>query len=152
AGGLRLGDPRPRLSQLHGAVAGTFVAPGRGGAGGGVTEATLAVGAPGSLVGKSSPDPGARLRSFRRMPASRGESLASALAVSYTTVAWSTASGVAALAVALRSRSLALAGLGVTVLIDVVSSVVLIWRFRHERGAEVVDDRPERVAHGVASV
>jgi divalent metal cation (Fe/Co/Zn/Cd) transporter len=74
-----------------------------------------------------------------------------ALAISWLTVAWSTATGLASAAVGLRSHNLSLAGLGVTVLIDVASSLVLIWRFRHERSGGS-GERPERIAHRVASL
>lgn len=52
----------------------------------------------------------------------------------------------------MRSHSLSVAGLGITVLIDVVSSVVLVWRFRHERRGVRDVEEVERVAHRVASV
>lgn len=74
-----------------------------------------------------------------------------ALAVSWATVVWSTTTGSASAVVGLLTHSLSLAGLGVTVLIDVVSSVVLIWRFGHERRGGSTVDRAERVAHQVAS-
>ena len=83
-----------------------------------------------------------------RLPA---DPLAAALRVSWVTVAWSSVTGIASAIVGLLAGSLSLAGLGVTVLIDVGSSLVLIWRFRHERdgGASVV--RAEQIAHRVAS-
>jgi divalent metal cation (Fe/Co/Zn/Cd) transporter len=84
---------------------------------------------------------------FRHPP----ESLEAALAISWLTVTWSTCTGLASAAEGLRSHNLSLAGLGVTVLIDVLSSAVLIWRFRHER-AGGVGDRAERLAHRVASI
>ena len=74
-----------------------------------------------------------------------------ALAVSWLTVAWSTTTGMASAIVGLLSGNLSLAGLGVTVLIDMAASVVLIWRFRHERSGGSVE-RAEQVAHRVASL
>lgn len=74
-----------------------------------------------------------------------------ALAVSWLTVVWSTVTGVASAVVGLLAGSLSLAGLGVTVLIDVASSLVLIWRFRHERDGGASVEHAERVAHRVAS-
>jgi divalent metal cation (Fe/Co/Zn/Cd) transporter len=46
---------------------------------------------------------------------------------------------------------LSLAGLGITVLLDVGSSMVLIWRFRHERSGRSSVEHAERVAHRVAA-
>ena len=63
----------------------------------------------------------------------------SALRVSYVAIGWSTVSGVAALAIAAQTASLALVGVGASVLIDVVSSVVLVWRFRQQRWNHEVD-------------
>jgi divalent metal cation (Fe/Co/Zn/Cd) transporter len=65
-------------------------------------------------------------------------------------VGWSTATGVASAVVGLLAGSLSLAGLGVTVLLDVASSLVLIWRFRRERDGGSVA-RAEQVAHRVAA-
>jgi divalent metal cation (Fe/Co/Zn/Cd) transporter len=77
--------------------------------------------------------------------------LRAALAVSWLTVAWSSATGVASAVVGLLAGSLSLAGLGVTVLLDVGSSLVLIWRFRHERAGGGSVAEAERLAHLVAA-
>ena len=74
-----------------------------------------------------------------------------ALRVSWLTVVWSSVTGVGSAVVGLLAGSLSLAGLGVTVLIDVGSSLVLIWRFRHERDGGSSVEHAERLAHRVAS-
>lgn len=77
--------------------------------------------------------------------------LSDALRVSWVCVAWSLASGVASLVVGLIAGSLSLGGLGASVLVDVVSSAVLIWRFRHERAAGAFPERAEQRAQVVAA-
>jgi divalent metal cation (Fe/Co/Zn/Cd) transporter len=86
-----------------------------------------------------------------RIPRRADDPVGTALLVSWVTVVWSTTTGMAASVVGMLTGSLSLAGLGVTVLIDVASSVVLIWRFNHERGGGQSVERAERVAHRVAS-
>jgi divalent metal cation (Fe/Co/Zn/Cd) transporter len=86
-----------------------------------------------------------------RLSPRRADPVEAALAVSWLTVAWSTTTGLASAAVGILAGSLSLAGLGVTVLIDVGSSLVLIWRFRHERDGGGSVEHAERVAHRVAS-
>jgi divalent metal cation (Fe/Co/Zn/Cd) transporter len=76
----------------------------------------------------------------------------SALRVSWATVSWSLVSGIASLVVGLQAGSLSLGGLGASVLIDVVSSAVLIWRFRRERAAAEFPEAAERRAQIVAAV
>jgi divalent metal cation (Fe/Co/Zn/Cd) transporter len=75
-----------------------------------------------------------------------------ALRVSWVCVAWSVVSGAASLTVGLVTGSLSLGGLGASVLIDVVSSAVLIWRFRRERGAGEFPEAAERRAGTVAAL
>jgi divalent metal cation (Fe/Co/Zn/Cd) transporter len=75
----------------------------------------------------------------------------SALRVSWATVSWSLVSGVASLIVGVRAGSLSLGGLGASVLVDVVSSAVLIWRFRRERAAAEFPEAAERRAQVVAA-
>jgi divalent metal cation (Fe/Co/Zn/Cd) transporter len=75
----------------------------------------------------------------------------SALRVSWTTVAWSVVSGVASVVVGIESGSLSLGGLGASVLVDVISSAVLIWRFRQERAAAEFPEAAERRAQAVAA-
>jgi divalent metal cation (Fe/Co/Zn/Cd) transporter len=65
---------------------------------------------------------------------------------------WSSLSGLASVVVAVRTGSLSLAGLGVGVLIDVLSSVVLVWRFRQQRDGGKSHLRAERRAQVVAAV
>src|SRR5262249_18165379 len=77
--------------------------------------------------------------------------LHAAIAVSWLTVAWSSSTGVASAIVGLAAHSLSLAGLGVTVLLDVASSLVLVWRFGHERDGGTSTEHAERLAHRVAS-
>jgi divalent metal cation (Fe/Co/Zn/Cd) transporter len=76
----------------------------------------------------------------------------SALRVSWATVSWSLVSGIASLVVGLRAGSLSLGGLGASVLVDVVSSAVLIWRFRRERAAAEFPEAAERRAQVVAAL
>ncbi len=76
----------------------------------------------------------------------------SALTISYVAVAWSLVAGAVSIAVGVRSSSTALIGTGTDVLADMLSSVVLVWRFR----AELHGGRPghdvERRAHLIASL
>jgi divalent metal cation (Fe/Co/Zn/Cd) transporter len=78
--------------------------------------------------------------------------LRAALNISYLAVAWSIVAGTVSIVVGVRSSSTALVGTGTDVLADMLSSVVLVWRFR----AELHGGRPghdiERRAHLVASV
>jgi divalent metal cation (Fe/Co/Zn/Cd) transporter len=76
----------------------------------------------------------------------------SALRVSWTTVAWSLVSGVASVVVGIESGSLSLGGLGASVLVDVISSAVLIWRFRRERAEAEFPEAAERRAQAVAAI
>jgi divalent metal cation (Fe/Co/Zn/Cd) transporter len=78
--------------------------------------------------------------------------LRDALRVSWVCVCWSVAAGVASLVVGLLAGSLSLGGLGASVLVDVVSSAVLIWRFRRERGAGQFPEAAERRAQVVAAL
>jgi divalent metal cation (Fe/Co/Zn/Cd) transporter len=86
-----------------------------------------------------------------RLSPRRADPVEAALAVSWLTVAWSSTTGIASAVVGILAGSLSLAGLGVTVLIDVGSSLVLIWRFRHERDGGGSVEHAERIAHRVAS-
>ncbi|NNN21273.1 MAG: cation transporter [Acidimicrobiales bacterium] len=65
-------------------------------------------------------------------PNKRSYSLKHAALISLITVIWSTFTGVLEIIVGLRSGSLSLIGLGATVFIDVLSSVVLLHRFLSE--------------------
>lgn len=75
-----------------------------------------------------------------------------ALRVSWVCVGWSLVSGIASLVVGLTAGSLSLGGLGASVLVDVISSGVLIWRFRRERGAGEFPEAAERRAQLVAAL
>jgi divalent metal cation (Fe/Co/Zn/Cd) transporter len=74
-----------------------------------------------------------------------------AIRVSWVCVGWSLASGAASLVVAVTAGSLSLGGLGASVLVDVVSSAVLIWRFRRQRAGAEFPEQAERRAQVVAS-
>lgn len=85
-----------------------------------------------------------------RIPRADSDPVGAALAASWVTVGWSTSTGTASAIIGLVTGSLSLAGLGITVLIDVVSSAVLIWRFAIQRNDRSVE-RAERIAHRIAS-
>jgi divalent metal cation (Fe/Co/Zn/Cd) transporter len=79
-----------------------------------------------------------------------------AIELSLLSVGWNTIVGIAAVATALVTGSLALIGFGINAVVDSSVSVLLIWRFRaEERGhaerAARAEERVERVA-GVAFV
>jgi divalent metal cation (Fe/Co/Zn/Cd) transporter len=75
-----------------------------------------------------------------------------ALVLCYASVAWSAIAGSASVVAGLAAGSTALVGTGADVLADLVSSVVLAWRFHAElHGARLgheVDRRAHRVAAG----
>ena len=64
----------------------------------------------------------------------RAVGITTALRLSYVSIAWGTLSGATAVAVGIASYSLAVVGIGLNVVCDVVGSVMLVWRFRQERG------------------
>lgn len=70
-----------------------------------------------------------------------------ALAISWVSICWGAVSGAASIGFGLTAASLALVGSGAGVLIDLSSSAVLVWRFRHPHGHE----QAERTAHLVAA-
>jgi divalent metal cation (Fe/Co/Zn/Cd) transporter len=72
--------------------------------------------------------------------------VASALRLSFFTIAWNGAVGAAALVVSVIDGSLALAGFALTALLDSSASVVLVWRFRKERHDAAAAERLERRA------
>ena len=72
--------------------------------------------------------------------------------MSWVTVVWSLLSGLASLVVGIVTGSLSLGGLGAGVLIDVVSSAVLIWRFRRQRAHGAFPEAAERRAQRVAAL
>lgn len=70
-----------------------------------------------------------------------------ALRISWISIGWSALSGIASISVGISAASLALIGSGASVLIDLSSSAVLVWRFRHPHGHSAA----ERRAHVVAA-
>ncbi len=80
------------------------------------------------------------------MATHRSNLLASALRLSFFTIAWNGAVGAAAVAVAAIDGSLALASFGLSALLDVSASAVLVWRFKKEQRDPVAADRLERRA------
>jgi len=75
-----------------------------------------------------------------------------ALLLSYASVAWSAVAGTASVVAGVQAGSTALVGTGADVLADLISSVVLVWRFRAElHGARVGEDVDKR-AHRVAAL
>ena len=81
----------------------------------------------------------------------RADLVASALRLSYFTIAWNGAVGIAALVVSVIDGSLALAGLALTALLDSSASVVLVWRFRKERHDPVAAEHLERRAQAAVA-
>ena len=67
--------------------------------------------------------------------------------MSYITIALNSATGLAALTVAVLSNSQALAGFALSALLDTSASIVLVWRFRREQkdpeGAEHFERRAQ---------
>ncbi|MEN3314666.1 MAG: hypothetical protein V7605_900 [Acidimicrobiaceae bacterium] len=86
-----------------------------------------------------------------RLPRPGDDPVAVAIAASWVTIVWSASTGSASAVVGILAGSLALAGLGFTVLIDVGSSLVLVWRFNRQRDGAGGVERAEEVAHRVAS-
>jgi divalent metal cation (Fe/Co/Zn/Cd) transporter len=77
--------------------------------------------------------------------------LASALRLSYFTIAWNGVVGALALVVSVTDDSPALAGFALNALLDSSASVVLVWRFSKERSDPAAAERLERRAqYGVA--
>lgn len=80
------------------------------------------------------------------MQRDRGTPTHAALWISWVSIGWSLAAGAASITFGVLAGSLALVGSGASVVIDLSSSVVLVWRFRrHEHPAA------ERIAHLVAA-
>ncbi len=78
----------------------------------------------------------------------RRDPIHAALRISWLSIGWGCVTGVASIALGALAASLALVGSGATVLIDLSSSIVLVWRFRHPHGHLAA----ERRAHQVAAV
>jgi divalent metal cation (Fe/Co/Zn/Cd) transporter len=80
------------------------------------------------------------------------QELRRALAVSYASVAWGVVVGSGSVVVGLRSSSTALVGTGTDLIADLVSSLVLVWRFRVELHHGRPGHEVERRAHLVAAL
>jgi divalent metal cation (Fe/Co/Zn/Cd) transporter len=75
-----------------------------------------------------------------------------ALTISYVAVGWSVVAGTASIVIGVQASSTALIGTGTDVLADLLSSVVLVWRFRAELHGGHPGHRVERRAHLTAAV
>lgn len=71
--------------------------------------------------------------------------------MSYVSAAWGVGTGALAVAAGVAAHSTALVGTGAEVLADLVSTVVLIWRFRAERAGQHAPARVEGRAQLVSS-
>jgi divalent metal cation (Fe/Co/Zn/Cd) transporter len=80
---------------------------------------------------------------------SRAALVASALRLSYFTIAWNGAIGAAALVISTSTNSLALAGFALNALLDSCASAVLVWRFRRERSDPQAAEHLERRAQAL---
>ena len=80
------------------------------------------------------------------MESSRHTALATALRLSYFTIAWNGVVGAAALFVSVLDGSLALAGFALNALLDASASGVLVWRFKREQRDPAEAERLERKA------
>jgi divalent metal cation (Fe/Co/Zn/Cd) transporter len=78
--------------------------------------------------------------------------LRAALRISYASVAWSVVAGSVSVGVGVSSSSTALVGTGTDLIADLVSSVVLVWRFRVELHGGRPGHEVERRAHLVAAL
>jgi divalent metal cation (Fe/Co/Zn/Cd) transporter len=68
------------------------------------------------------------------------------LVITWASIGWSAVSGAASIGFGLSAASLALLGSGISVLIDLSSSLVLVWRFRHPHGHSGAERRAHLVA------
>lgn len=78
--------------------------------------------------------------------------LRAALNISYASVVWSVLAGSVSVIIGLRSGSTALVGTGTDLIADLVSSLVLVWRFRVELHGGRPGHEVERRAHLVAAL
>jgi divalent metal cation (Fe/Co/Zn/Cd) transporter len=76
----------------------------------------------------------------------RSALIALALRLSWLSVAWAVLSGAASLTVGVLDHSLAIVGVGLNLLGDMAWSLVLIWRFTHERKRSHRAEHAEGVA------
>jgi divalent metal cation (Fe/Co/Zn/Cd) transporter len=77
--------------------------------------------------------------------------LKQALALSYVAICWTLVTGVIGVIVGVAAESTALVGTSADVLADMVSSAVLVWRFRAELTGHPVGHRAEQIAERVAA-
>jgi divalent metal cation (Fe/Co/Zn/Cd) transporter len=84
----------------------------------------------------------------RRSTIDRSPPVRAALRITWISISWSAAGGAASITAGVLAGSLSLVGSGASVFIDLISSVVLVWRFRRH------DEHPgaERIAHLVAAL
>lgn len=75
--------------------------------------------------------------------------LRAALRISVITIVWSCLAGAASIVVGAAASSLALVGSGASLLVDVSSSSVLVWRFRQPSGHPTAEHRA-RLAAAIA--
>ena len=80
------------------------------------------------------------------MALDRAALLVAALRLSFFTIAWNGAVGAAAVGASVMDGSLALASFGLSALLDMSASAVLVWRFRREQRDPVAAERLERRA------
>jgi divalent metal cation (Fe/Co/Zn/Cd) transporter len=80
------------------------------------------------------------------MAPDRADLLVAALRLSFFTIAWNGAVGAAAVSASVMDESLALASFGLSALLDMSASAVLVWRFRKEQRDPLAAERLERRA------
>lgn len=81
-----------------------------------------------------------------RAQADRSALIATALRLSWLSVAWAALSGTASLTLGVLDHSLAITGVGLNLLGDLAGSLALIWRFGYARGRLHGAQTAERVA------
>src|SRR4051794_16162300 len=86
------------------------------------------------------------LQGLRAQPDRSASATRAALQISWISIWWSVLSGSASVAIGLSVASLALVGSGASILIDLSSSAVLVWRFRHPQGHLGAERRAHLVA------
>jgi divalent metal cation (Fe/Co/Zn/Cd) transporter len=86
------------------------------------------------------------------VPPSRIVLVASAISLSFLTIAWNLAAGVVTLTASVTSGSLSLGGFGLNTLIDTAASGALVWRFKKEANDASAAERLERRAETAIGV
>ena len=111
------------------------------------------------MAKRVSPGLGTRWRTSLRagrvagLPAARHDLVVSAIRWSAVSVAWGVLVGATSLGAGVSAESVALVGFGLDSLVDGAVSVILVWRFRHERlSTRSVEELERRAARlvGVA--